>query len=99
MSGDIIETVRLAAQYFPESPGTVSDVFQVEIRLRAEELFREGCSVTGAYEAIVKELPETVSAKDKAGILRIVAAAWREFRLEGGDRLVRNGSGGTFGKR
>lgn len=86
MSRDIIETVKLAARFFPESPGTVSDVLQVEIKLRAEEFFREGCSVTGAYEAIIKELPETVSAKDKAGILRIVAAAWRQYRFEGGGR-------------
>lgn len=98
MSRDIIATVKLAAQYFPGSPGTVSDVFQVETRLRAEELFREGCSVAGACSAILGELPESISAEDKAGVLRIVTAAWRLYRLEGGGRLVRNGSGGTSTK-
>ncbi len=96
---DIVGTVKLAAKYFPESPETVSDVFQVETRLRAEELFREGCSVTGAYMKILEELPETISAADRSGILKIITDAWRQYRLEGGDRLVRNGSGGASGKR
>ena len=86
MSRDIIGTVRLVARHFPGNPETVTDVFQVEIRLRAEELFREGCSVAAAYEAILGELPGTISAEDKAGVLSIVAAAWRECRLEGGGR-------------
>ena len=89
---DIIGTVRLAAQYFPGSPGTVSDVFQVETRLRAEELFKEGQPVTGAYAVILEELPETISAADRSGILKIITDAWRQCRLEGGDRLVRNRS-------
>ena len=83
---DIIGTVKLAAKYFPESPETVSDVFQVEIRLRAEELLREGQPVAGTYSTILEELPETISAKEKAGILSIVVDAWREFRIEGGGR-------------
>ena len=83
---NIIETVKLVARYFPGSLGTVSDVFQVEIRLRAEELFREGQPVTGTYSTILEELPETISAKEKAGILSIVVDAWREFRIEGGGR-------------
>lgn len=86
MSRDIIGTVKLVAKYFPKSPGTVSDVFQVETRLRAEELFREGCSVTGAYSTILEELPDSISADDKAGILKIVAKAWRQFKIEGGGR-------------
>lgn len=98
MSRDIIGTVRLVARHFPGSPGTVSDVFQVETRLRAEELFREGCPVAGACSAILGELPETISAEDKAGVLKIVVDAWRQYRLEGGDRLVRDGSGGTSTK-
>ena len=93
MSRDIIGTVRLVAQYFPGSPETVTDVFQVETRLRAEEFFKEGQPVTGAYMKILEELPESISAEDKAGILSIVVDAWRQYRLEGGDRLVRNGSG------
>ena len=97
MSQEIIKTVRLAARYFPESPETVSAVFQVEVRLRAEELFREGLSVAGAYSTILEELPET-SAEDQGGILKTVAAAWRGFKLEGGVRLVRNGSGGASRK-
>ena len=84
MSRDIIETVKLAARHFPGSPKTVGDVLQVEIRLRAEELFREGCSVTGAFSKILGELPETISPKDKAGVLTIVADAWGFYRLEGG---------------
>lgn len=83
---NIIETVKLVARYFPGSPGTVSDVFQVETRLRAEELFKEGLPVTGTYTTILEELPETISAEDKAGILKIIASAWREFRLEGGGK-------------
>ncbi len=98
MSRDIIATVKLAAKYFPESPETVSDVFQVETRLRAEELFKEGQPVAVAYTTILGELPETISAKEKAGVLSIVVDAWREFKVEGGDRLVRNGSGGTSTK-
>jgi len=89
---NIAETVKLAAQYFPKSPGTVSDVFQVETRLRAEELFKEGLPVTGAYMKILEELPETISAADRSGILKIITDAWRQYRLEGGDRLVRNRS-------
>jgi len=96
---DIIKTVRLVARHFPGSPGTVSDVFQVEVQLRAAELFREGHPVTGAYMKILEELPGSISAEDKAGILRIVTKAWKEYKLEGGDRLVRNGSGGASGKR
>lgn len=99
MSRDIIETVKLAAKYFPGKPETVSDVFQVETRLRAEELFKEGLPVTGAYIKILEELPETISAADRSGILEIVVYAWKQYRLEGGDRLVRNGSVGTSGKR
>lgn len=83
---NIIETVKLAAKYFPGSPETVTDVFQVEIQLRARELFWEGCSVAGAYEAILEELPDFISAEDKAGVLRIVTAAWRLYRLEGGGK-------------
>ena len=98
MSRDIIKTVRLVARHFPGSPETVSNVFQVETRLRAEELFREGLSVTGAYMKILEELPDSISADDKAGVLKIVASAWRKFKIEGGDRLVRNGSGGAFRK-
>lgn len=98
MSRDIIETVKLVAKYFPGSPETVTDVFQVETRLRAEELFKEGQPVTGAYMKILEELPETISAGDKAGILKIITSAWREFRLEGGDSLVRNGSRDTSTK-
>lgn len=86
MSRDIIETVKLVARYFPKSPGTVSDVFQVETQLRAEELFREGCSVAGAYSTILGELPENISSEDKAGLLKIVAKAWRQFKIEGGGR-------------
>lgn len=93
MSRDIIGTVRLVARHFPENPETVSDVFQVEIDLRATELFKEGLSVTGAYTTILQELPESISSEDRNGILKIVAKAWREFRLEGGDRLVRDGPG------
>ena len=93
MSRDILKTVRLAAQYFPGSPGTVSDVLQVEIDLRATELFKEGLPVTGAYTTILQELPGTISAEDKAGVLKIVAKAWREYKIEGGDRLVRDGPG------
>lgn len=89
---NIIETVKLVARYFPGSLGTVSDVFQVEIRLRAEELFREGQPVTGTYSTILEELPETISAADRSGILKIITDAWRQYRLEGGDRLVRNRS-------
>jgi hypothetical protein len=96
---NIIETVKLAAQYFPGSPETVSDVFQVETRLRAEELFKEGQPVTGTYTTILQELPETISAEDKTRLLGIVVDAWKQYRLEGGDRLVRNGSVGTSGKR
>ena len=81
---NIAETVKLAAQYFPGSPETVTDVFQVETRLRAEELFREGLPVAGTYTTILEELPETISAADKTGILKIVAKAWRQYRLEGG---------------
>ena len=92
MSRDILKTVRLAAQYFPGSPGTVSDVFQVETRLRAEELFKEGQPVAVAYTTILEELPDFISANDKTGILKIVTAAWRQFKVEGGDRLVRNDS-------
>lgn len=95
---EIAKTVKLVAQYFPKSPETVSDVFQCEIKLRAEEHFREGCSVAAAFEEILEELPETISAEDKAGVLKIVAKAWRQFKVEGGDRLVRNGSGGTSTK-
>lgn len=95
---NIIETVKLAAKYFPGKPETVSDVFQVETRLRAEELFREGCSVTGAYMKILEELPETISAADRSGILEIVVYAWKQYRLEGGDSLVRNGSRDTSTK-
>lgn len=98
MSRDIIATVKLAAQYFQGSPETVSDVFQVEVGLRAAELFLEGQPVAGAYSTILGELPETISAEDKAGVLSIVVDAWREFKVEGGDRLVRNGSGGTSTK-
>lgn len=98
MSRDIIGTVRLVARHFPENPDTVSDVFQVEISFRAEELFREGCSVAGAYSTILEELPESISAEDRNGILEIVVDAWREFKIEGGGRLVRNGSGGTSTK-
>ena len=83
---NIIETVKLVARYFPGSLGTVSDVFQVETRLRAEELFREGQPVAGTYSTILEEVPETISAKEKAGILSIVVDAWREFRIEGGGR-------------
>lgn len=83
---NIIETVRLAAKYFPGKPETVTDVFQVETRLRAEELFREGLPVTGAYMKILEELPDSISADDKAGILKIVAKAWRQFKIEGGGR-------------
>ena len=89
---NIIETVKLVARYFPGSPGTVSDVFQVEIRFRAEELFREGQPVTGTYAVILEELPATISAADRSGILKIITDAWRQCRLEGGDRLVRNRS-------
>ncbi|MPM16323.1 hypothetical protein SDC9_62701 [bioreactor metagenome] len=92
MSRDIIGTMRLAARYFPESPETVSDVLQVEIRLRAEELFREGQPVAGAYAVILGELPDSISAEDRSGILKIITDAWRQYRLEGGDRLVRNRS-------
>lgn len=81
---DIIGTVKLAAKYFPGSPETVTSVFQVEIRLRAEELFREGCSVAAACTTILEELPESISSEDKAGVLKIVAKAWRQYRLEGG---------------
>lgn len=83
---NIAETVKLAAKYFPGSPETVSDVFQVETRLRAEELFKEGLPVTGAYMKILEELPDSISADDKAGILKIVAKAWRQFKIEGGGR-------------
>ncbi len=83
---NIAETVKLAAQYFPGKPETVSDVFQVETRLRAEELFKEGLPVTGAYTTILEELPDSISAGDKAGILKIVAKAWRQFKIEGGGR-------------
>lgn len=83
---NIIGTVKLAAKYFPGSPETVSDVFQVETRLRAEELFREGCSVAGAYEAILRGLPESISSADRSGILKIITDAWRQYRLEGGGR-------------
>ena len=93
---DIIGTVKLAAKYFPGSPETVTNVFQVEIRLRAEELFREGCSVAAACTTILEELPESISSEDKAGVLKIVAKAWRQYRLEGGDRLVRNDSRRNF---
>jgi len=93
---DIIGTVKLAAKYFPGSPETVTNVFQVEIRLRAEELFREGCSVAAACTTILEELPESISSEDKAGILRIVTKAWKEYKLEGGDRLVRNDSRRNF---
>lgn len=86
MSRDIIKTVKLAARYFPESPGTVSDVFQVEIRLRATELFKEGLPVTGAYTTILQELPDSISSDDKAGILKIITSAWRQYQLEGGGR-------------
>ena len=89
---NIAETVKLAAKYFPGSPETVTDVFQVETRLRAEELFKEGLPVTGAYMKILEELPETISAADRSGILKIITDAWRQYRLEGGDRLVRNRS-------
>ena len=84
MSRDIIGTVKLAAKYFPGSPETVSDVFQVETRLRAEELFREGCSVAAAYSTILEELPDSITADDKAGILKIITDAWRQYRLERG---------------
>jgi len=93
---DIIGTVKLAAKYFPGSPETVTNVFQVEIRLRAEELFREGCSVAAACTTILEELPESISSEDKAGVLKIVAKAWRQYRLEGDDRLVRNDSRRNF---
>lgn len=83
---NIIETVKLAAKYFPESPETVSDVFQVETQLRAEELFREGCSVAAAFVKILEELPETISAEDKTRLLGIITSAWREYRLEGGGK-------------
>lgn len=83
---NIIGTVKLAAKYFPEKPETVADVLQVEIRLRAEELFREGLPVTGAYMKILEELPESISSEDKAGVLKIVAKAWREYKIEGGGR-------------
>lgn len=86
MSRDIIGTVRLVARHFPENPETVSDVFQVEIDLRATELFKEGLPVTGAYTTILQELPDSISADDKAGILKIVAKAWRQFKIEGGGR-------------
>lgn len=92
MSRDIIGTVKLAAQHFQGSPETVTDVFQVETRLRAEELFREGCPVAEAFEEIIGELPETISAADRSGILKTITDAWRQYRLEGGDRLVRNRS-------
>ena len=81
---NIAETVKLAAKYFPGSPETVTDVFQVETRLRAEELFREGCPVAAAFEEIIGELPGSVSDEDKSGILKIVVDAWRQFRIEGG---------------
>lgn len=84
MSRDIIGTVRLVAWHFPENPETVSDVFQVETRLRAEELFKEGLPVTGAYTTILQELPGTISAADKTGVLKIVTNAWKFYRLEGG---------------
>ena len=84
MSRDIIGTVRLVARHFPENPETVSDVLQVETRLRAEELFKEGLPVTGAYTTILEELPETISAADKTGVLKIITSAWRQYRLEGG---------------
>ena len=84
MSRDIIETVKLVARYFPKSPGTVSDVFQVETRLRAEELFREGQPVAAAYTTILEELPDSISSDDKAGVLKIVVDAWRQFKVEGG---------------
>ena len=93
---DIIGTVKLAAKYFPGSPETVTNVFQVEIRLRAEELFREGCSVAAACTTILEELPESISSEDKAGVLSIVVDAWRQYRLEGGERLVRNDSRRNF---
>lgn len=83
---NIIETVKLAARYFPGSLGTVSDVFQVEIRLRAEELFRDGQPVAGTYSTILEELPDAISAKEKAGVLSIVVDAWRQFKVEGGGR-------------
>lgn len=90
---DIVGTVKLAAKYFPESPETVSNVFWVEVGLRAEELFREGCSVAGAYGAIIKGLPERISAEDTAALLGIIVETWKRYRLEGGgDRIVRNGS-------
>ena len=81
---NIAGTVKLAAKYFPGSPETVTDVFQVETRLRAEELFKEGLPVTGAYTTILEELPETISAADKTGVLKIITSAWRQYRLEGG---------------
>ena len=83
---DIIGTVKLAAKYFPESPETVSDVFQVEIRLRAEELLREGQPVAGAYSVILRELPEELSERDKVGTWSIVVDAWRQYKVEGGGR-------------
>lgn len=84
MSRDIIATVKLAAQYFPGSPETVSDIFKVEVELRAEELFREGLPVTGAYTTILQELPETISAEDTAALLGIIVETWKRYRLEGG---------------
>ncbi|MPM11906.1 hypothetical protein SDC9_58257 [bioreactor metagenome] len=84
MSRDILKTVRLAAQYFPGSPGTVSDVFQVETQLRVEELFREGLPVAAVYSVILRELPEELSERDKVGTLSIVVDAWRQYRLERG---------------
>jgi len=86
MTRDIIGTVRLVARHFPENPDAVSDVFQVETQLRAEELFREGCSVAAAYSVILRELPEELSERDKVGTLSIVVDAWRQYKVEGGGR-------------
>jgi hypothetical protein len=86
MSRDIIGTVKLAAQHFQGSPETVADVLQVEIRLRAEEHFREGKSATETYSAILEELPGTIPPKDKTRLLGIVLDEWKLSRLERGGR-------------
>lgn len=83
---NIIGTVKLVAKYFPGSPETVTDVLQVEIQLRARELFREGLPVAGAYAVILQELPDSISSEDKAGVLKIVVDSWREFKVEGGGK-------------
>jgi len=92
MSRDIIGTVKLVAKCYPENPETVSDAFQIEVQLRADGLFREGQPVTGAYSIILQELPDSISAKDKARVLSIVMETWNFFRLERGGGRWANSS-------